>query len=647
MTRVRRWSYAAGTALLLLSGCTGEAAAPDPVPAPAGRFQLVAFDSCAEALTGLKQAASAVVGPWGFGGVARAAAMPDAAGERAAANSSAGTPADAVAPSYSGTNTHEAGVDEPDMVKTDGRRIVTVTRGVLHVVDPSSRRVTGRLDLAEGADETAGWHGGQLLLHGDHALVLTPDHTPAAGEPRPDGIVARPMMPYATAHRFLLVDLAGAPRIVSSYRFDGSLVDARQVGPTARVVVRSVPRLEFPVPGGEDRRSDGQRIAENRRVIEESTLDDWLPRYETSNGAAVTKGQVGCEHLSRPTEYTGTSMLTVLSFDLAGTSLGDGQPTTVVADGQTVYSNGASLYVTSDQQWRTTWWDFDPRRFTPDEQTTDIYRFDTSQPGRPRFAGAGSVPGWLVNQYALSEWEGHLRVATTSGELWNGERPTSSSVYVLRVGDSGLDQVGQVGGLGKGERIYAVRFAGATGYVVTFRQVDPLYTVDLSRPATPRVVGELKITGYSAYLHPADGGRLIGVGQEASAEGRTRGAQVSLFDVSDVARPVRLAQHHVEDGYSEAEFDPHAFLYWPADGLLVVPLVSYVSGRENGGGLVLRVSGDAITELGLVRHPGAGSQFGSAIRRSLMIDGALWTLSDAGLRATDPSSMKDLGWLAL
>ena len=144
---------------------------------------------------------------------------------------------------------------------------------------------------------------------------------------------------------------------------------------------------------------------------------------------------------------------------------------------------------------------------------------------------------------------------------------SESTVYVLRQDGRSLDVVGKVGGLGKGERIYSVRFVGATGYVVTFRQTDPLYTVDLRDPAKPTVTGELKITGYSAYLHPAGDGRLLGIGQEATEQGRIQGTQISLFDVRDPAKPNRLAQYHVQGAHSEAEFDPHAFLYWPQTGL--------------------------------------------------------------------------------
>jgi uncharacterized secreted protein with C-terminal beta-propeller domain len=193
-------------------------------------------------------------------------------------------------------------------------------------------------------------------------------------------------------------------------------------------------------------------------------------------------------------------------------------------------------------------------------------------------------------------------------------------------------------GLGKGERIYSVRFIGPRGYVVTFRNTDPLYSLDLSDPAKPRLAGELKITGYSAHLQAVGADRLIGIGQEADTNGRVQGTQVSLFDVSDPAAPRRLAQYHVKNGYSEAEFDPHALLWWPATGLLAVPMMGY--GKEQTGDLALRVTANGLTRIGTLTQPAD-----TPIRRTLVVDDAVWTVSDAGLAAADLSTMSRLSWL--
>lgn len=634
-------------AALALAGCTASPPAADPPPTgrvvPAGGLRLVAFDGCDEALRQLRTAAKAAVGPWGLGPDVRM----QFSAERAAVGGAAKDAASASTPDFSGTNVHEAGVDEPDLVKTDGRRIVTVSRGVLSVVDPASRRVTGRLALDRDAERFSGDEG-SLLLHGDRALVLLHAGRTVKG-PVPDGQTRPGATPQA---RLVLVDLAGPPRVVGEYRMDGLLVDARQSGGTARVVIRSAPRLDFPYPSG--RRTDAQRIAANRAVIDKATLDDWLPRYEIRDSVrTVGTGRVGCDRVNRPAGFSGASMVTVLSFDLGAAALGAGDPVTVVADGDTVYSNGARLYVANDHRWRM--WRGGPSGAR--DTSTEIYQFDTAA-GTPRFVAAGSVPGWLINQYALSEWDGHLRVATTTGDTWGRGTSSQSGVYVLRADGATLKRVGAVTGLGKGERIFAVRFVGGTGYVVTFRQTDPLYGVDLRDPAAPRVTGELKINGYSAYLHPAGDGRLIGVGQDATDRGRVTGTQVSLFDVADPARPARIAQHHVPGGWSEAEHDPHAFLYWEPERLVVLPVrqPGVVTDRADGtrrppsgGVLALRIGDKGFTVAGAVDHPGVLADGGewAPIRRSLMIDGVLWTVSDAGLKATTLSGMTTLDWVPL
>ncbi|MGX1615435.1 beta-propeller domain-containing protein [Micromonospora chalcea] len=632
-------------AALALGGCTASPSAdPQPTgrPVPAGGLRLVAFDSCDEALRQIRAAARAAVGPWGLGpgdDLLRFSA------EAAAGAAKAAGPAST--PDFSGTNVHEAGVDEPDLVKTDGRRIVTYGRGVLSVVDAATRRQTGRLALDPAAERFSG-QDGDLLLHGDRALVLL-----RAGTVPKSAVPGRRPAPGVVGQaRLVLVDLAAAPRVVGEYWIDGRMVDARQVGATARIVISSGHRLEFPQPSG--KRTDAQRIAANRAVIDKATLDDWLPRYEVRDSVrTVGSGRVGCDRVSRPAGFSAASMLTVLSFDLAAPALGAGDPVTVFADGDTVYSNGQRLYIATDQRWRT-WRAASP---AARDDGTEIYQFDTAA-GTPRYVAAGSVPGWLINQYALSEWDGHLRVATTTGDRWGRGNASQSGVYVLRADGPTLKRVGAVTGLGKGERIYAVRFIGGTGYVVTFRETDPLYGVDLRDPAKPRVTGELKINGYSAYLHPAGDGRLIGVGQDATDRGRVTGTQVSLFDVADPARPTRIAQHHVAGGWSEAEHDPHAFLYWPPERLMVIPVrqpgvdTDRPDGTKrppSGGVLALRLGDKGFTVAGAVDHPGSLADGGewAPIHRSLMIDGVLWTVSDAGLKATALAGMTSLAWVPL
>jgi uncharacterized secreted protein with C-terminal beta-propeller domain len=196
-----------------------------------------------------------------------------------------------------------------------------------------------------------------------------------------------------------------------------------------------------------------------------------------------------------------------------------------------------------------------------------------------------------------------------------------------------------------------VRFAGDKGYVVTFRQVDPLYTLDLSDKSDPKVLGELKILGYSAYLHPISDDLLLGVGIDATAEGRRLGTQLSLFDVSHLRRPVRRAQASLgANSSTTAEFDPHAFLYWNPTRLAVIPLTVYGQDGKQGfeGAIGFRVGTSSLAEAGRVAHPTQADRpgFAAEIARSLVIDDKLYTLSYAGLGASRLDTLAPLSFAA-
>ena len=228
-----------------------------------------------------------------------------------------------------------------------------------------------------------------------------------------------------------------------------------------------------------------------------------------------------------------------------------------------MYASPNVIYLAT-QQWQD--WNAVPE-FRRDDVvemvTTTIHRFDATDPLSVEYTGSGEVAGWLYSQWAMSEHDGVLRVAsTTQSPFWGFRQASSQSlVTVLEPREGSLEAIGVVSGLGIDEQIYAVRFVGDAGYVVTFRQTDPLYVIDLSEPSAPRVAGELKIPGYSAYLHPIGDSLLVGVGQDADLNGQVKGTQVAVFDVSDPFNPRQVDKLTLPGAYSQAEWDHHAFLY--------------------------------------------------------------------------------------
>ena len=514
----------------------------------------------------------------------------------------------------SGTNVQEAGVDEPDIVKTANGRIFAVAGDRLHAVESTGPSMLDSLDL-EG-------FGHQLMLSGDRLLVIS--QAPPLGHPDL----------YADVTVLTEVDVSDptAMRVRRTERIRGVHVSSRLTGHTARVVVWSRPRAAA-------------------KPALRSRLRGWLPRRVLRSrvtGRRSVRRAARCHQVLRPASFSGTDTLTVLTVDLSqGLPAVDSDA--VLSGGQIAYASATSLYVATPR------WTPLPDGFEspPERAGTLIHRFDISDPGSTTYRASGRVPGYLLNQFAMSEHEDVLRVASTEEPAWwpgETDDETESRVTTLGERSGALVELGHAGGLGKGERIYAVRFIGERGYVVTFRETDPLYTLDLSKPSAPRVAGELKIRGYSAYLHPVDDELLLGVGQDADQRGRRLGTQLSLFDVGDPARPRRLHQRTVGSGSSsDVEYDHHAFLWWGPSKLAVMPVHSYalIDGEPAFSGAigfgVERSSG--ISERGRASHDEDAERYPWPIERSFVVGGRLFTVSQYGLEANSLDNLAEQAFL--
>ncbi|HVT76011.1 MAG TPA: beta-propeller domain-containing protein [Acidimicrobiales bacterium] len=620
--------------------------------------RLVPFNQCGALASYAKAQALKDVGPNGLPGVGTVGItdqrmMANAAGATAGGDAAAPkAEASTAAPAHSDTNVQEAGIDEPDSVKTDGHTIFQIANGKVFATSAGDNPQLLGLLAVDGATE--------MLRIADRLIVVSPGggvYYPAAD----GGGVARPMIagdaasPYpgggaSSQSRFTVVDVSNpkAMKVTGHLDVDGSYVSARTVNGVARLVVRSSPNLTFSYPQDGTPEAEAAAKEHNASVIRSASADVWLPHYTATDasGREQTGKTFACGDSYRPPQFSGFGMLSVLSFNTENPSYT--RAASVMGDGDIVYASDTRVYVATNA-WSGVTSEHDS--FAP-SSTTLIHAFDISDPVQAVYRESGSVNGTVLNQFSMSEYKGALRVATTDPN--NG-----SESFVTVLGDSGraLVPVSQVGGLGKGERIYAVRFIGPVGYVVTFRQFDPLYVVDLSDPTKPRVTGSLEVSGYSAYLHPISDGLLLAVGAEVK-QGEPDGVQMSLYDVHDPTSPKLLARSDFGTGFSGAagNFDHHAFLYWPATKLAVVPLQTYggyttpdgstPSSQAFNGAIGMHVGDSSINEVGRAQAPANGQYGQPTIERSVVVGDRLYFTTAQGLLVTRLDNLQQIAFVS-
>ena len=654
----RRTFVAVGTVTALVAGLG--VAQLLPGAAPVARAEgLVPYTGCDQLLAHYRRELRESATAWGFGGGgwgiafggvaedARAAA-PAAAGSGTALTGSAPGP---VGNGATGTNLQEQGVDEPDVAKLREGRLVALAQGRLQVVTAEAKpRVVGSLRLGP-ADQG---YGGELLLAGDRALVVQQGwrETPQPGMADSSRMV-RSWMPGTPTTRVLLLDLrTDQPRLLEEATYDAQYVSARLVGGTVRLVTTSRPQPQATMPTGPGKAAETAALEANQATADGLRLAQVLPQVvrRDGDGTVLHRGHaVTCGQTTHAEDPNGSATMLVTTLRPAD-GLTPTDTDAVTTDGDLVYASADRLYVATSR-WGTTGpvrpVDDTPKSdtstaSTTDEVTTELHGFEISSATQTTYLGTGSVPGYVMGRWALSAHEGALRVATTRQPPWDSGRggETSSMVVKLAERDGALVETGRVEGLGKTERIQAVRYFGDLAAVVTFRQTDPLYLVDLS--GTPRVLGELKVPGFSTYLHPIGNGYLLGLGQEADGSGRVTGVQMSVFDIRDLSAPKQVDRVQLGHGWSPALDDSRAFSYDPARRMAMFSFNSYdPTGRTPG---TVGALGIAVDAAGGLREIGRMPVHPTAPTTRVMYDAErLYAVSESGVATGDPATMTRTG----
>jgi hypothetical protein len=571
----------------------------------------------------------------------------------------------AAAPAYSETNQQVSGVDEPDIVKTDGTRIYILHGTELLVLDaapPASTSIALEATL-EGSPQEMLIHDGKVL-----AYSAVADPSPTSGDATlPVGSYDAYYYPYGGFTKETVIDTSGeAARVMRETYVEGSYVSARLHGSLARGVIRGgfkAPDLYNPNVDLYDAFGnpyDDSVIAQQldewrdrtKTAIAATELSDWLPRRYERVDDAVQAVDPECTRFYVPApggaQFGQTSIDTVDLADPAAEVPG----VIVLGDASQVYANQDVLLLAQPDYW---WW-----AGVADEERTALHLFTLDGEQTP-YAGSGYAPGAIDDQFSLDEKEGVVRLSTTQ-RRWNEIDGTTSTnqVVTMQLDGGKLSVLGQSENLAPGETIYSTRFVGDIAYVVTFRQMDPLFAVDVSDPSQPTVLGELEIPGFSDYMHPLDDSHLLTIGRNIDPATQTDlGLLLQIFDVSDPTDPKQTQTYtFTRQGWSAANSDHKAFTYYEQKKLLAFPFVSYSSYPQTSTLELLRVDvGTGFEPVGSIDHSAFAQQGCTAyneldyvyyectyppeVRRGLFIEDAVYSISYGGVLVHDINNLDD------
>ena len=458
--------------------------------------------------------------------------------------------------SYSETNVQVAGVDEADIVKNDGEYIYTLKSGttgakeivVVRAYPVDSAKVVSRITFESNETPT------EIFIDGDNLMVVGSSYDNG------DGNQIQPMMkeiiyPYSSNLTFVKIYSVynhEKPQIRRDLFFQGTYQTSRKIDDNVYFVIN-------------DYKYWDDTYKDNPELL--------LPQYTEDN---ETKTLCNCDEVQAVLPFSYPNYLNIISVSISDYSK-ELDKEIILGGSDNVYASLSNLYVanTSYEQVPGILKEMFNYVF-PTKEVTTAYKFALDN-GNITYKTKGEVDGTVLNQFSMDEYKDYFRVATTEGHVARGGGNSSNNVIVL---DKELKIVGKVENIAPGEQIYSARFMGDKGYVVTFKKVDPFFTFDLSNPKNPKIIGQLKIPGYSDYLHPLDENHILGLGKntvEAESGGFAwyQGIKMAIFDVTDFANPKEVFKTEIGDRGTDsyALHDHKAFLYDAQKELLVIPVM--------------------------------------------------------------------------
>ncbi len=529
----------------------------------------------------------------------------------------------ASAEDFSKTNVQVEGVDEADIVKTDGNFIYYLTNSALTITDVNSVKLVSKVEFDNKEFEPQ-----EIFLKDNKIVIIGITNRETEEKNIANTELYYPTNETYTVAKIYNIDDRENPKLERTVEIEGYYLSSRMIGDNVYLI------------------SNKYIYAYLCKDYKQSQLDEeeFKPQYiDTATGEEIKS--IGFDCIYYIPEFEDTNYLNIAAFNITNNE--PANITSYLGGGSQVYSSATNLYITRTK------YNYDDGS----EINTEIYKFNLKD-ATCTFSKTGKVPGSVLNQFSMDEKDGYFRIATTDSTSWSSESNTNN-LYVL---NENLEIVGKVEGLAPGERIYSVRFMGNRAYMVTFVQTDPLFVIDLSDPTNPTVLGELKIPGYSKYLHPYDETHLIGFGENTKVVNYgygdqvvTDGMKIALFDVTDPNNPTEMYSVNIgEEGtYSELLNNHKALLFSKEKNIIAFPIsitgedyevtfqgaIVYGLSLENGfeeKGRITNIEND-INKY----YPR------NSIQRIIYINDTLYTLSRNLIKATDMNTMEPKGSIKL
>lgn len=546
---------------------------------------------------------------------------------------------------YSETNIQVEGVDEADIVKTDGKYIYVISENNLIIAEAyptETAQIVSKTHLEITPSE--------MFIDKDTLLIFGSSHSYPIREEGEKEIY--PYYTSMTTAELWDVEDRSNPQKVRSVDFEGNYFTSRKIESRVYFVVNTYPHY--------------YALEESEEIV--PLYRDRVSEEVEDEEKEFTKTCL-CADVGYLEPINPQSFITLVSMSMSDVEA-EIEKEVIVGSGQNVYASLENIYI-AEVNYR---YYIRPLIGIPEpeySETTNVHKF-ALEDGEISYIGKGEVPGTILNQFSMDEFDGNFRIATTKGFVSRTGGSSTNNIYVY---DEDMELIGKLEDLAPGEEIYSARFMGDRGYLVTFKKIDPLFVIDLSNPENPRVLGKLKIPGYSDYLHPYDENHIIGIGKETveAEEGDFawyQGVKMALFDVSDVENPKELHKVVIGDRGTDSPIlhDHKAFLFDRKRNLLVIPIllaeidedVQDLRPNTYGeyvfqGAYVYRITLDDGFELrGRITHYDDDEAFKKSgyyfygeysIERSLYIDDVLYTVSQKKIKLNsleDLSEIKEL-----